>query len=903
MKFIFITIFFLLSLQTYADRITNAYKQIQKGEFDKARDLLNKVLEKEPENAGALHVLAVYYFSDKNPRFDIDTAYNFVQKAIVFYKIANPKDVADWTKDGISPDAAQQLKVEIEAKAFENAQKTNSVLAFQNFLDKFPTASQIPQAIIYRNQLAWLVAEKLNSLESYVAFIQKYPEAEQIKEAEKRRDKIIFEEATKSGKLKSYEDFLEENPTNFYRENAIRKVFELGTAKHNKQTYTDFIKQFPESETAKLAYDWLLAVYLKEKNLADYLNQYPNATNKPASSKLLAVEKSDYLAVYENEAYHFIDQNGNKNIQKDFEEILKKYRCKAIDEAFIITFKNNYYGLMDKWGNEILKAEYDAIEFFNAGLFKITKNARQGLFQFTGREILPIQYDAIEAVNSHFIKFKKDRRWGLATFNGIIVLENQFTDIEKQGKHWLIFKNNNRYGLASNEMLFEKVAQRNQQINLEYNQVEILENDFAQVAQNDKFGVLDKSAKKIIPIEKQQIALIGKTGFASQKDDLWEIHDIDGTVNSDLKFSKMIHSSKFVAGKTDKKWGIIDLQGKIFKEFAFDSIAVMDETFFLYQNKPKKVTAEFTAGNTPVSVDFTAFKNFRVEKGAYPQAEIFIYYEALGLKGLFNQKGTKILSPKYNNVNPLDNDILNVQLNGKFGLVDSLSKLLVPIRYDGVSNLDSTGYKTLLLNRKFGIFNKNMKILIEPAYDVMPQIVKYDAQKPMFLCNKAGDLGLIDAKGKVLLPFQFQEIHLWIDSVALVKDDSDKWFLYDFSLKAKKLAELRKKEALKIKNPKDRKEEPAKITFDDIKFTKQTKEESIIIFKQNNQYGLLSNRKGTLAEAQFDVIENRGSNENPIFFAEKRQDNQYQISIFNALGKMIWSKLLGEDAYEAMICD
>ena len=48
------------------------------------------------------------------------------------------------------------------------------------------------------------------------------------------------------------------------------------------------------------------------------------------------------------------------------------------------------------------------------------------------------------------------------------------------------------------------------------------------------------------------------------------------------------------------------------------------------------------------------FKNIRAEKGNYPNAEIFVYYEYLrGQKGLFAQSGQENLEPKIQQYLPI----------------------------------------------------------------------------------------------------------------------------------------------------------------------------------------------------------------------------------------------------------
>ena len=458
----------LLSHFAFADRVTSAYKQIQKGDFEKARELLDKELEKDSISAGAFHVYSLYYFSDNNPGYHLDSAYYFVQLALEQYPNSPEKDAENWAKDGISEESAQKLQSNIEAKGFGNARKDHTVVAYQSFIDRFPKAQEVPNAIELRDELAWQHAQAENTLVSYQAFIDHFPKANQKKTAIQKRDQIIYQNETKSGKLSDYQSFLSKYPNNNYVEDAIVGLFDLLAVRHDKNTYANFVRKYPDSKPTAMAWEWLIALYRADESLKEFSKKFPDYSNQEKLRDLLDVEDMQYLPYLENELYGFIDEDGFKRVKADYEYISPDYLCESIQDDYIIINKNGHLGILDKLGNVLAQPQYDKIEPLAPGLFQVTKNAFQGLIHHNGKEILPLQYDAIEWVNKYFLKARKNRRWGLVGHNGKMIIEPRYTQIEALGKNFISFGMGREKGIESNENLILMGTEKSGQINLRF---------------------------------------------------------------------------------------------------------------------------------------------------------------------------------------------------------------------------------------------------------------------------------------------------------------------------------------------------------------------------------------------------------------------------------------------------
>jgi hypothetical protein len=867
----------------FADRITNAYSNIKKGDFPKAKALLDKQLEKEPQNAGAFHVLAYYFFEEKNPDYYLDSAYFFVQKALAEYPKANPKDTKDWAKEGISPETAQQLKANIEAKAFANAQKANTVLAYQDFIKRFAKAKETEKATLLLYDVAWEDAQKLNTLADYQAFMNNYPKAKYIPEATRRRDRFVYERETQTGKKSAYEQFLSKYPRNTFVNEAIEKLFPLATAHNSPEAFSSFIQKYPAHSLIPLAWDRLRGLYA-DKPISDFLRDFPQYYQADYLRKLQEVADLQYFPILESDAYGYLDERGKVQIQPEWENIIPKHLCKTTTEAYIITQQNAHLGLLDKLGKTILKPEFDKIELLLYGLIRVSKNANQGIYSSTGKEILPIRYDGIEILNQSLLKIKKNRRWGIATHNGLTAIEPRYLEIESKGDNLLILRSSGEdFSLQSTQAILQFITEKITPSESRFEGFEAISPEFFKIRQNQKTGVLNTKLQPILPTEFTGIAWIERLGFLARKDSLIYIYDLNGNPLTTNGYQKVSNSQHFFGARQGKKWGLLDSKGTLLKAFEYDSLAFIGEVVFLW--KGKKVSSEFPLHPQVKPIDFTSFKNIRAEKGDYPHAEAFIYYEnALMQKGLFGQNGTKICPPQYQSIYPLGNDLLNVQQNGKYGLVDSTGKTVLTVKYDGITNIEGN-YKALILANKFGIYNRHRVILIEPSFDALPKLFGNPIKNPLFVGQRKGQTGVVDKQNKVIIPFEFQEILPYQDSIAIALNKKNEWIFYSFAKST------------------PAKERIKKTDFEEIRLLLSTEDEHLLQVKANSKYGLWHSRKGEIIRPEFEHINNLGTIERPFYFAERREGNRYIINFINQQGEVIRNKNLSEDEYYRMICE
>ncbi len=876
-------ILFLLctAFSAQADRITSAQKQIQKGNYEKARKSLDKELTKNSSSAGAFHIFAMYFFTAPNAAYHVDSAYLHIQKALTYYPETDEKTLAKWGKAGITAESARNIKTEIESKAFQDAQVLHTIEAYQFFIDFYAAAPQVPNAKMLRNEIAWQQTLTTDNLAAYQDFIAQYPEASQIPQAIKKRDEIVFQGETSNGTLDTYERFVKQYPQSQNRDQALQRIFYMATFPHSEEAFEQFIALYPQSSMREFALDWVLAFYGKAQRLGEFIQKYPQYAQKKRLAQMQQVNPQQYVPVLQNGLFGYYDEMGELRINFQYESVNPEYLCQSIADDYLVVNHNGRLGIINKLGEEIVPPQFDKVELLATGVFRVTRNAFSGLVHQSGRELLPSKYDAIEVVGKNFLKIRQNRLWGLSSYSGEVIVEPRYTEIDTEDGGFLLFKIGDLMGMASEEALIKMNAERNMRIQVEFDNIEVLQKNFICITKQGKQGIIDARGRAIVPLLMAQIKQTPQ-GWLGLKEGQWQVYQKKGAWLENFKFENVAYGGSYIAGKLAGKWGIIDYEGKIVSEFKADSIAFIDQTAFVFENK--KTTAVFFQNPAAKPVDFTFFKGIRPEKGNYPNAETLIYYEnRQGKKGLFNQNGNKMLSPRYNSIYALDKDIINVEQFNKYGLVDSTQTLILPIRYDGIVNFEKDAtYKVLLQNRRYGIYSKKHNIKIEPSYDSRPEIFRKTNQNILFLVSKGGKYGIIDEKNKAVVPFKFANILAWNDSTVLVQKDNEQWTFY-----------ILQKE-----------KQPNLAIFDEAEIIKNAPEEVIIKVQLEGKWGAWSSKNGQIIAPQYDLIENRGIPDRPILFGENRlENNQIEVGIHNQQGKPIWKSTLKRTDYYKMLCE
>ena len=249
--------------------------------------------------------------------------------------------------------------------------------------------------------------------------------------------------------------------------------------------------------------------------------------------------------IYNNEPKFTIAQRiGNKVlygfIDKSGKEVVKpKYYAVGLYNdgvAMVTEYKDNqlFYGLIDSLGNTILPSEYDGITYFSEDLAVVKSAGKSGYANKKGKFIIYPKYDFgyvfkegiakvivegkvgfINKKGEYIIYPKYDKTDNIADITGFI---GGFTIIKSNGKYSIINKTGaiiktldfdsvvdftkDKYKVSKNKKYGLINASGNIVLETKYNSLKSLDKDGKFIAfsnSENKYGVMDKSLKEIIP--------------------------------------------------------------------------------------------------------------------------------------------------------------------------------------------------------------------------------------------------------------------------------------------------------------------------------------------------------------------------------------------------------------------
>jgi hypothetical protein len=426
------------------------------------------------------------------------------------------------------------------------------------------------------------------------------------------------------------------------------------------------------------------------------------------------------------------------NMYQDIRETKKNHTR----EKMFFFQKDNKWGLMDSTGVELTGALFNEVDDNTLNYFEnnsqsliiVKRSGKSGLIDFKGKLRLPMLYDKIATTNGEIIVINESK-YGLLNnkfkfealrYDSIVVTEvftingnNRKTSISARiGKEWGLINSKGKEITA-----------------LKYDNPIWFFDDLALVKIDGKSGVINPRGKQVVDCKYDDIKFVA---------DNVQIY----YYNQNLVFKK--------AGL----YGIMDLAGREITPAIYDRIIQLVQPFakkykVLYHGQTGLLDAISRKLIIPCEYD-----------------DIKVYGDRNGAEEYYDYSYPTV--PPY----------LITNKQGSYGLIDSLGNERLPFIYDHIF-FEKENVYFVRINRRQGLINKDLKVIIYPKYNfislIHPGFYIAHNDKSMDLINTDGELitqeiqqfnfcgqqiiikkndmfGVIDFKGKVVVPFQTREI-------------------------------------------------------------------------------------------------------------------------------------------------
>ena len=857
----------LLAIPTIsADPIKKALKAYQKQKYETTEKILVKSLAKDSLNTGAKYTYSLLYSNQGFSRYHIDSAHYYILAAVSDYGQLDEKGLAKATKLSLGFSTLQAQSNFVDSLAFDRATSQDSLAAYSYFIKQYPDANQIPQAIIRRDQLAYQQAEEVNTYQSFLNFMRQYPEALQVPEAQKQYDRLLFQDQVGGGRLVDYTNFITKYPLSPYRQEAEIHIFEISTSDGLPSSFLKHIQDNPASSTNPLARDMLF--YLIKNDPLSEIWRVPGWMNDSLQA-VMGLDSLILFSIYDAGQYGFAQTNGEIVLPPSFDSLSQKYLCGNIEDDLLLVFKNKELHWVTRAGATWISGEYHEIEDIDYGFLKIKKDGRFGLWHKNGERIMDTLYQDIDLLKGRFITFKQNGSWGLASLTGRVILEPIYSEIKFDGPVVTIRKDRLTAAVYPSK-LAASINREPLSMDFTFEEVEWIDEHHMRGYYRDQEALI--SDRFNIPLGPQRI-YDSYQGWYLQSNQ--GIRFFNSNVHIDSLYEDIVSSPCWLGLKKDGRWQVFDSSLVKVAEHYYDSVALLGNQM-LYLTKGDSSFIQFKNGQLKLLKSDNKITLWPGQPvGAKGKSDdLLLIASDPNWQRVYNNQGQMVYRTQYYNLRQLSDDFFEIERNGRKGLIDLNGKMVLEARYSGQS-ADQRGGISLLNRGRFGLFTSG-KVLIKPQFET--KIIQMGPS--LFLASKNGKKGLIDGRNKLQLPFEYDHIEPWNDSIYLVKQG-----------KHFQLYNLLQKEAI-----------DQEIQLLD--WIKKTDQEKVIIFKKDTGYGVRSNLRGEIIAPEYDDIINLGSADRPVYFTEKRisEANYFVILYYNQGGEIIRKQVFEEKDYDKILC-
>lgn|GEM_PF-372958 len=830
-----------------------ASKNMLRNRWAKAKEHLDQALTKEPVNPAAHFIYSQYFFNPANPAFDIDSAYKRVTKSLGDFSLISSKERERLKRMPLDSISIIALRMRIDSAAFERTKQINTEEAFLHFLADFPFAMQREQAMSLRDEAAFLDAIKANTYEAFLNYYKKYPGASHAAEALNKYHQLLLEAKTQSKRLADYERFLEEYPSTPYRTAVEKNIFEISTASGNLRDFINFIRKYPGGSFAPRARN--IAFHLiDETEDAQKLHLLLNDSLR----RIRSLNANYLVPVLKDGRFAFMDKTGREILAPHATRIPQEYNCGNITDDVLIVEDR----LIARDGTPILRDSLPEMEDLGSGFLKLASPNCLRIVHKSGFTINPC-VAAAKIIAGKFIALKQNDLWFITTLSGK-PLTGSWDDIGSLHQ-LVVFRRNNKFQLCTTESLAASANQESLSLSEAYDEVKAWPHGLIWVKKGNGEGLLDESIKAVVPLQPQELkqtffGALARSGATSR------LLDFQGReVNT---FSKVVIQEPWVFARGDSTWTLMAQTPEKPIGKPYDSVRFVGPFAIGMFNDSLEV---FIRANVSVKLPL----NIRLSFIPGKDSTAFLVVHLDRKKTVYGSRGQKYFTVEYDDLQYAGEGLFIVSRKEKKGLLTTQGKLLLPVEYDAIGTV-ANGVVSLLRNGKFGAYDLRNKILIRPQYE--KNLIYYNTV--LLAAFQKGRYGFIGWDNKPSGKVQFESVEYWTDTIALVKNNYS-WSLYN---------------TLTMKM--------VETGITNIEYIVNGPEEKLAIVKQDNAFGVLSNRRNFVIPATFTNLVNVGSAEEPLYFTEKHVEEAliFVVIYYDARGQMLLRRVYEEADYEKILC-
>ena len=742
----YIILFIFLTLcmgHLHAQSPSRLMRTHEKGDFTKTRELVVKSLEKDSINPAAKYLYSILFMVDPFKQ-DTDSARWFINAAISDFEAVGPDVVEDLHKSGITKDSLNNQKLVVTTEAFARAKAQSTVYALDYFLQYYPEAPQTERAIFIRDSLAYDEAKDVNTWQSYKAYLETYPDSYYFRDADKHYQRLIFLDRTLDDKLSSYIRFLKEFPQTPHRDEIEWVILTRTTVDHKWESYLSFLRNYPQTHYRKLVTD--VMYYIDKINGYPRYTEFLGLINREDSvNQVKTSEYHLLIPFYVDGKYGFMSSKGETILESQFESIDENYYCGGITAEWLLIGSGDASRIITRAGDELLK-QIQGFEDLGNGFALVDFGKGKYLYHKSGFRVNERIYQDAEVVGGKFIKVRKEDDWGLLSALGQPILEEKYESIESIGKFILVNENGQYHATNIKKLAeeikdlnivfktsFEDFEVLGDTLLLTFNgdKEALYDENLNLIIPEDDHRIFTYGASWYVKgSEGYQIYNRNSDELINQTFEHLDVNNGWISIKREADWLLVSQGYKVLPRQGLDSIRLINDHAAFIKKG--DTLQLMFNSGRVEWIQPDEKLILLTSREStdPGKPEYIMLFNNKYRKvlssegqilfdGDYDQVDFLtdslFTYKSKGKFGIINAKGKTVVSAKYESINKKDDLILLLE-KGKIGSYNPTTGGLITPAYD--SRITSFGnYFSIVKDGKYGLINSQNKTLIPFDYD------------------------------------------------------------------------------------------------------------------------------------------------------------------------------------------
>ena len=408
----------------------------------------------------------------------------------------------------------------------------------------------------------------------------------------------------------------------------------------------------------------------------------------------------------------------------------------VIEEPFEIFIVDNDFGF-----TEVLP--------FENGLAWASAGGRWGLVDGFGNIVVPIEYDAFDNYRDYIwygqrlIILKREGSWGIIDINRNIIIPFEYEAVYGIGEGIITVRKDGKVGFID--------MNNNVLIPPKYDNAGIFAGGAVWVQLGARFGAVNIYDEIVVSIRYTEFVHHNAETFVMKDQNRYVVFDIEGfwTTFYDYDFAQVSPCGLIIVEQNGRA-GVIDSRGNTILPIVYDEIFdIRNDLIFAVRNGMATVLNRWGDNVIPNVFDDAFYSNG------------LIYVSQLGRVGVMDTLGRPVIPIRYDLImefGPNENVtwFMRSWEENRWGIIDRFGNIIMEPRYYNVRGF-SEGLAMVNFGDYWGYVNERGQGVISDQFDQIPGMGQF--ARNVALVSQDGLYGFIDRAGSFLTPVLFEAAH------------------------------------------------------------------------------------------------------------------------------------------------